>query len=71
MKLPGILRLPECDKAKVLRDIAVQVFCASVFVQDFGTFSRANISIIVTNTNRQRASVTDDHSSELLEKTYK
>jgi len=30
MKFPGIIRLPECDKAKGLRDIAVQVFCASV-----------------------------------------
>jgi len=44
----------------------VQVFSVSVlcrcFAQVFGAFARANISIIVTNANRQRASVTDDYS---------
>lgn len=70
MKLPGILRLPEYDKANcceiLLCKCFVQVSGAGVwfkcFVQVFGAFARANISINVTNANRERASVTDDCS---------
>ena len=61
MKLPGILRLPEGDKANyyeiLLCKCFVQVFGAGVwckcFVQMFGAFALTNISIIVTNTNSE------------------
>jgi len=52
-----------------------QVFGVSVlcrcFAQVFGAFAQANISVIVTNTNRQRAFVTDGYWKDMSESMYK
>ena len=51
------------------------MFCAGVlcrcFAQVFGAFAQANISVIVTNTNRQRAFVTDGYWKDMSESMYK